>query len=148
MNSVTYRRAVPTDKPAIERLFAEMLKSVGEDGSDRYEDGYLDKFFDGLDRIYVAEADSEVVGYISVELYPDFVYIDDISVTKSFRGMGIGTKLIALAEQYASERDVPTSVLHVKRTNIAARYLYQRLGYNVTDDEESRFRMVKHIRKG
>ena len=144
---VTYRRALPTDKAAIERLFEEMLRSVGDSADGGYESGYLNRFFGGHDRIYAAEANGEVVGYISVELHPDFVYIDDISVTESFRGMGIGTKLIALAEQYAAERNVSSSVLHVERTNVAARYLYQRLGYTVTDDEDSRFRMAKHIRK-
>ena len=147
MKKVAYRRAVPTDKPVIERLFEELLRTVGDDETDGFEDGYLDKFFGGQDLIYVADSDGETIGFVSVELYPDYVYIDDIAVTERFRGMGIGTKLIGLAERYAVERNVPSAVLHVERTNISARYFYQRLGYTVTDDEESRFRMAKRIRK-
>ena len=147
MKKVAYRRAVPTDKPVIERLFEELLRTVGDDETDGFEDGYLDKFFGGQDLIYVADSDGETIGFVSVELYPDYVYIDDIAVTERFRGMGIGTKLIGLAERYAVERNVPSAVLHVTRTNISARYFYQRLGYTVTDDEESRFRMAKRIRK-
>lgn len=147
MKNVSYRRAVPTDKSAVEWLFEELLRTVGDDETDGFEDGYLDKFFGGLDLIYVAESDGETVGFVSVELYPDHVYIDDIAVTERFRGMGIGTKLIGLAERYAVERKVPSAVLHVERTNILARYFYQRLGYTVTDDEEIRFRMAKRIRK-
>ena len=147
MKKVAYRRAVPTDKPVIERLFEELLRTVGDDETDGFEDGYLDKFFEGHDLIYVADSDGETIGFVSVELYPDYVYIDDIAVTERFRGMGIGTKLIGLAERYAVERNVPSAVLHVTRTNISARYFYQRLGYTVTDDEESRFRMAKRIRK-
>ena len=145
--NITYRRAVSADTPAIERLFADMLRSVGADGISGYEDGYLDKFFGGSDVIFVAEAGGEVVGYVSVEVYPEFVYLDDLSVAEKYRGNGIGTKLIALAEQYAEDREVPAVSLHVARTNTSARYLYQRLGYAVSDEEESRFRMVKHIRK-
>ena len=141
MNSVTYRRAVPTDKPAIERLFEEMLASVGDGETEGYENGYLDKFFGGGDVIYVAVSHGEVVGYVSVELHPDCVYIDDISVTEKYRGMGIGTKLIKFAERYAAHSSVPAAALHVERSNTSARYLYQRLGYAVTDEDESRFRM-------
>lgn len=146
--NATYRRAVPADIPAIERLFAEMLASVGNEESGGYESGYLDKFFGGRDVIYVAVSDGETVGYVSAELYPDFVYIDDISVTKRFRGMGIGTKLIRYAELYAADSGIPMASLHVERSNTAARCLYQRLGYAVADEDESRFRMTKHIRKG
>ncbi|MDO4862712.1 MAG: GNAT family N-acetyltransferase [Ruminococcus sp.] len=145
--NVTYRRAVPSDIPAIERLFEAMLASVGADGISGYEDGYLGKFFGGGDVIYVAEEGGEAVGYISVEVYPDFVYLDDLSVAEKWRGKGIGTELIALAEQYAAGRGVPAVSLHVARTNTSARYLYQRLGYAVSDEEDSRFRMTKHIRK-
>ena len=35
------------------------------------EEGYLDKFFEGNgDRVYVAEADGKVIGYISIEEHP------------------------------------------------------------------------------
>jgi len=146
--NVTYRRAVPADIPAIEQLFAEMLASVGDKGGGGYESGYLDKFFGGGDVIYVAVSDGDVVGYISVELYPDFVYLDDLSVTERFRGKGIGTKLIKFAERYAADSNVPMTSLHVERSNTAARYLYQRLGYAVSGEEDDRFRMTKHIRKG
>ena len=145
---VTYRRAVPADIPVIERLFADMLASVGDDETEGYESGYLGKFFGGGDVIFVAEAGGEVVGYVSVEFYPDFVYLDDLSVAEKYRGIGIGTKLIALAENYAEDRGVPAVSLHVERTNTSARYLYQRLGYAVTDEDESRLKMTKHIRKG
>ena len=146
--NVTYRRAVPADIPAIEQLFAEMLASVGDKGCGGYENGYLDKFFGGGDVIYVAVSDGDVVGYVSVELYPDFVYLDDLSVTERFRGKGIGTKLIKFAERYAADSNVPVTSLHVERSNTAARYLYQRLGYAVSGEEDERFRMTKHIRKG
>jgi len=146
--NVTYRRAVPADIPAIERLFAEMLASVGDEETGGYESGYLDKFFGGGDVIYVAVSDGDAVGYISVELYPDFVYLDDLSVTERFRGKGIGTKLIKFAERYAADSNVPMTSLHVERSNTAARYLYQRLGYAVSGEEDDRFRMTKHIRKG
>ena len=145
--NVTYRRAVSEDIPAIKRLFSEMLASVGDEKTKGYEDGYLDKFFCGGDVIYVAVSDGEVVGYISVELHRDFVYLDDLSVTKRFRGKGIGKKLIKFAERYAAASSVPAASLHVESTNTVARYLYQRLGYAVTATEESRFRMTKHIGK-
>jgi hypothetical protein len=69
MYIIRYRKAVPGDIPAIERLFKDMVMSVTH--SDRvagYEDGYLDKFFGGRDVIYAAEENGRIVGYISVEV--------------------------------------------------------------------------------
>lgn len=147
--NINYRKSVRTDIPVIEQLFTEMLKSVpGSDAIVGYERGYLEKFFDSDDAIYVAEKGGEVIGYISVEAYPGSAYIDDLCVTKKLRGIGIGTKLIKLAEQYAENRGASDVSLHVARTNTAARYLYQRLGYAVSDEEESRFKMTKYMRRG
>ena len=80
MNTV-FRQAVREDIPVIEELFREMLRSVsGSANVEGYEEGYLDKFFsDSGDIIYAAEAEGRIVGYISVEACPDYIYLDDLS---------------------------------------------------------------------
>lgn len=143
---ITVRIAAPDDAEKIENLFSEMLKSVyNTDDAEGYEDGYLDKFFGGSDRIYAAEADGEFAGYIAVEVHDGFIYLDDISVDGKFRGQGIGTILIEAAEKYASELGITESVLHVEKANVSAQRLYKRLGYSVSDCDGSRYRMTKTL---
>ena len=146
---IVYRKAVRGDIPAIEKLFMEMLRSVNscEDAAG-YEDRYLNKFFsESGGVIYVSEAEGGVIGYISVELHDSFIYLDDLSVAEKSRGKGIGTKLIEFAERYGRDKSVVTAVLHVEKSNEKAYRLYTRLGYAVTADEGSRYRMAKQIQR-
>ena len=146
---IAYRKAVREDIPAIEELFAEMLKSVnGCENVGGYKDGYLDKFFsESGDVIYVSEAEGRVIGYISVESHDGFIYLDDLSVAEKSRGSGIGTRLIELAERYGTDKSVRSAVLHVEKSNKKAHRLYTKLGYTVSADEGSRYRMEKQIQR-
>ncbi len=84
---------------------------------------------------YVAEEDGRVVGFITcVEVLsfddPDgYVKINGLAVLPEYRGRGIGTRLVARAEQTARERGSDSvgvaSVFKRTRTH----ELYERLGY-------------------
>ncbi len=67
----------------------------------------------------------------------------DISLLPEYRGQGIGTKLIQAVQQEAAERrqSVQLSVLH---DNPAAKRLYERLGFKVTGDSDTRCQMEWH----
>ena len=146
----TLREAHNGDKNRIEELFIAMLKSIYTDVQNGYETGYLDKFFDGGDdRIYIAECDNTVIGYIAVEVHNEhekFVYLDDISVSEAFRSQGIGSALIKKAESYAVEKNAAYIALHVENSNTSAIKLYERLGYYVRHNEGTRLFMCHDIR--
>ena len=57
----------------------------------------------------------------------------------------IGTKLIKTAEIYAKEINISTICFHVEKTNTNAFRLYQRLGYEIYKDQETRYLMIKHL---
>ena len=82
-------------------------------------------------------------------MYKDdgYVYLDDLSVTKKCRNEGIGTKLISMAEDYCKSIGIPVIVFHVEKTNERAHQLYQNLGYLDNEDQGSRMRMVKELKK-
>ena len=145
-----FRRGVPADRGGIEALFLEMLRTIYHtDRVSGYGEHELDRFFSGgEDWICVAEEAGSVVAYLSMEVHregPDFVYLDDMSVTEAYRGQGIGSRLLAIAEQFARQLRIPLLVLHAERDNAAARRLYERLGYTLRGAEGSRVRMIKDL---
>ena len=64
------RTAAAADEKKIRELFVEMLRTIMHtESADGYEEGYLDKFWgQGEDRIYIADADGEAVGFLSAEV--------------------------------------------------------------------------------
>lgn len=144
------RKAVKTDESKIKELFIEMLQTIySKNTVDGYEEGYLDKFFDDHeDWICVAEVNDSIAAYLSIEVHHEqelYIYLDDLSVSKTYRNYGMGTELIKTAENFAKEMDISTFVFHVEKSNKSAFRLYERLGYSIMSDEGTRFRMVKRI---
>jgi len=62
----------------------------------------------------------------------DELYIDTVSVEPAWRGRGMGTALMAEAEQEAHRLGLNACSLSVDLTNHRARDLYERLGYRST----------------
>ena len=146
----TIRKANKKDEKIICDLFFEMLKTIyNTDDVQGYEEGYLDNFFsDGENVIYVAENEGEIVGYISVEVHREdrvFIYIDDFSVSKEYRGNGIGNALLNEAEKYASSLSIPVSSLHVEKSNERSLNFYSKNGYKVFEDQENRLLLIKEL---
>lgn len=142
------RIAVPEDERKIRELFIEMLQTIYHtEDVQGYEPGCLDRYWvSGEERIFVAE-DENVVAYISVEVHHepdmDYIYLDDLSVTKAYRNLGIGSALIREAEIYARKIGIRDIVFHVEKSNTSAFRLYERLGYKVFRDDDSRYLMNK-----
>lgn len=148
--SWTLGKAEEKDSNRINELFIEMLRTIyNTDQVNGYSDGDLDRFFDGRDEwISIAINDDKIIAFLSIEVHHDdeeYIYLDDLSVTKQYRNNGIGTKLISNAEAYATNINIHAIYLHVEKTNTAAFKLYQRLGYGIYEDQESRYLMVKYI---
>ena len=139
------RKAEHKDKSAIENLFVLMLQSVYKtEKVQGYEPDYLNKFFNNNGSwICVAESEGKIVGYLSIEKYSDYLYLDDFCVDKENRNLGIGTELLKTGEQYATKNNIHQIRLHVEKSNLNAIGLYQRLGYKIANEEGSRCLMVK-----
>ena len=134
----------------IEKAFIEMLQTIyNTDQVNGYSDGDLDRFFDGRDEwISVAIDENKIIAFLSIEVHhedEEYIYLDDLSVTKQYRNNGIGTKLIRNAETYAKEINIHKICFHVEKSNTAAFRLYQRLGYEIYEDQGSRYLMIKYI---
>jgi ribosomal protein S18 acetylase RimI-like enzyme len=102
--------------------------------------------------VWVARADSVPQGFIILVLQGAFAgYIQIVFVAESARGRGLGSRLVAFAEERIF-REFPNVFLCVSSYNPRARALYERLGYKLVgelDDYilrgESEFLMRKSV---
>jgi ribosomal protein S18 acetylase RimI-like enzyme len=98
----------------------------------------------GLRSLWVGVAGDQVVGRLFIQWnsanlrYADGVsraYIYALRVHRQWQGQGIGTRLIAAAEDELRARGFTVATLAVGQTNAAAFRLYQRLGYQVIAED-------------
>jgi ribosomal protein S18 acetylase RimI-like enzyme len=66
-------------------------------------------------------------------------YIYGFRVRSSYRRLGLGTRLLEVAEQDLMRRGFLWAVLNVGRDNMDARRLYERLGYRVVAGDPGRW---------
>lgn len=131
---VTIRQAQETDLPAIE----------WEGAYREYRNVYADVFRRvecGLAVMWVAElAEWGLVGQVFVQFTSQDrntadgrrrAYVHSFRVRPAWRGRGLGTRLMAVAEADLQARGFREVTLNVARDNQGALQLYQRLGYEV-----------------
>jgi GNAT superfamily N-acetyltransferase len=96
---------------------------------------------EGLRRVFVAEVDGEVVGWVDVFarrmlLADGMAEVSGLVVADGFRGRGIGARLMQATEKWAVS--VGCTVMRV-RSNIirkqAHRFYTERLGYSVVKQQ-------------
>jgi len=66
------------------------------------------------------------------------VYVDEIAMTRSYQGQGIGRRLMERADQWAVEQGVNEVWLDVWEANEGAITFYERLGYETVRRRMSR----------
>jgi ribosomal protein S18 acetylase RimI-like enzyme len=90
------------------------------------------------------------------EAEPDEFFVNDVAVLPAYRGQGIGTRLLAVAEQRARSAGLGKCSLTVDLGNTRAQALYERLGYRIANTIrvkrwsrrlgcEGLYRMVKRL---
>jgi ribosomal-protein-alanine N-acetyltransferase len=95
-----------------------------------YEES-LALFSDPDREVYVAVAGKEIAGFVILQMRGAFVgYLQSVGVVPGWRGRGVGSHLIAFAEERIF-REAPNVFILVSSFNDGARALYERLGYEV-----------------
>lgn len=115
----------------------EMLS--GEETVDAWFRHVLEENKEKDGRIYIAENNKKAIGFISLRieskgdeiLLPSIrcVFITDFIIQKEFRGKGVGKLLLAKADEYAKERNIPYVKLSVFSKNSNAVEMYHKLGF-------------------
>ena len=127
------RRARRSDEATLGRMWYDLLRAQGEldarfapsdDALERWRNDFRSWLERLSRRIYVAEVDGEVRGFVTAEQWappPVFddrpgVFIDEIYVDPDYRRAGIGTRLVDAVKDWAEELGV-----HQVRAGIVAR---------------------------
>ena len=88
-------------------------------------------------RLYTIELEGRPVGRLWLSVDPQTAggagFIYDLFVAEPFRRQGIAVEAMRLLEKEALSFGVGSLALHVFGYNVAARGLYQKLGYEITN---------------
>ncbi len=87
-------------------------------------------------RCWVAEIDRRIAGMVVAWLFVNEVHIATIATHPDFRRLGIGSRLLSHTLLQALEEGARSSFLEVRESNLAAREMYRKFGY----EEEGRRR--------
>ncbi|AMC94312.1 hypothetical protein AOC36_10110 [Erysipelothrix larvae] len=79
--------------------------------------------------IFVSDNGDGVDGYIIVKDQYDVLFIDDLCVDETKRGLSIGRKLVEYIQEYAHEHNAFEIQLNVWLRNEAAVKFYEKLGF-------------------
>ncbi len=79
----------------------------------------------------VREASGQVVGFCSFWRVLDELHINNLAVTPARRGAGIGTARLTTVLDEGARMGARRATLEVRRSNDAARRLYERLGFTL-----------------
>lgn len=145
---MTIRRATPDDLSALTDLFASFAEEqaaldarlvYADDAVARQRTLWRDALRSRTYAVFVAEADSEIVGYQSAEhwyeppLYEGGreIYLHELFVRPAHRGRGLGTALARAAIAWAEEEGATRLRFSVLAGNAASRRLWERIGAQV-----------------
>ncbi len=84
--------------------------------------------------VYLLKQDGAIAGFLILCMTGAFIgYIQTVCIHPAHRGSGLGSRLVALAEQRILS-EVPNVFMCVSSFNHDARRLYERLGYHVVGE--------------
>ncbi|MGO4593813.1 GNAT family N-acetyltransferase [Leifsonia sp. 2TAF2] len=142
--------AVDADVPAVEELVHEAyepyVERIGRKPGPLLED-YAAIVADG--RALVARRDGMVVGLLVLSQHPDHILVENVAVSASERGTGLGARLLAIADDRAREAGVDEVRLYTHVTMVENLAYYPRRGFVETgrraDDGFERVFFTRHV---
>ena len=140
--NISIRRATAGDAKGIAKLFDDYRVFFGEPSDlPLAQDFIADRLRHTESVIFFAQTPEEqCVGF--AQLYPSFssvsagrVWIlNDLFVTESARGMGIGTKLLGEIKAFGSDSNAKSILVETTSSNTGAQKLYETAGYQEVAD--------------
>jgi len=138
MDEIPIREAKQSDLPMIEKLMAELGDSVDNDEGfdmDIVSENLRILLHDDSFHILVAESNNSVIGVITLAFRRTLLHpgpsglIDELVVTGSNRGKGVGGQLINAAIQKCEQLGCCEIEVSTETTNANARKFYKKCGF-------------------
>lgn len=135
------RRGLPADLPTLTGMVEKYYEFDGiQFLNSRVKDALLPLLeSESVGVIWLAEIDGSPVGYAaltygySIEFGGREATVDELFVSSTYRGAGVGTALLNALLAYARAEGVVGVSAEVERTNLRAQKFYQRHGFSVRD---------------
>ena len=143
LNEIKLRNAVQEDFDFLYDLHKEALKDYIEvtwGWDEEWQQDYFQKKFDISERRIIQYQGNDI-GCVTVRDEGSYLFLGYIAILPKFQNMGIGTVLVQQVIENAAQRDISVR-LHVLRSN-PARRLYERLGFIIIDETETKYIMEK-----
>jgi GNAT superfamily N-acetyltransferase len=147
--SIHYRIAEISDLAILIELVREFRKNEKLPFDENIDSDVLKNFLadESLEKACLVQQEDEVLGYIiltlgySLEYRGRDAFIDEFYIRPTHRGKGIGTQMLAFAEDACRELGVQALHLEVDFENSDAQRLYDRVAYQ----SHNRFLMTKTL---
>jgi ribosomal protein S18 acetylase RimI-like enzyme len=146
LSSMTIRQVQETDLPRLE----------WEGQYTHFRKVYRHAFEESQrgDRVLlVAEADDQLIGQIFIHLNAlhlgtglsiPTAYLHSFRVRSGYRNYGVGSKLLAQAEETMVDLGIELAVIAVSKQNARALHFYQKWGYAIFREDSGRWSYLDH----
>ncbi len=134
---IAFRKAVPGDRPFVERVYFATHRHIiealfGRRGDDVEHRKFEEFYNEESSAIIVVEG--EDIGWLTVRREADQIELDSIYLRGESQRQGIGTRIIRDLIREAAAARVPLRLSAAKINE--ARRLYERLGFRTTREDD------------
>jgi len=98
---------------------------------------FYEKYDPNRNRIWVCEHDARMIGFLLLMDRGESAQLRYFLIEPEYRGIGLGSKLLNLYMDFLHERGYKKSYLWTTNELSTAAFLYQRLGFQLTEEKES-----------
>ena len=130
MNEPRIRAATAADTPAIAEIvnqaYRHYIARIGKPPGPMLDD-YAARVSEGV--IWVLEEEAEIAAIIVLLRAPTYLLLDNIAVSPTRQGLGLGRRLLAFAEAEALRRGYREIRLYTHQTMVEKQRLYASIGY-------------------
>ena len=140
MSKIAIRQVVLKQLPEVSELFHQYRIFYGARCIYQESEAFIQQRIENQDSyIYLARLKSQAAGFI--QLYPSFSSVsaapiwilNDLFVAEKYRKKGIGQALMQQAREHCIEKKGIRLELTTQKTNLAAKRLYERSGYEMDE---------------